>query len=124
MPYAGDPRERAPEARGQADQMTEVSQRGMMALIADMYERLAEQAEQRGTDARRPLQARNVRILPNMATGAALPRTKIGDGCHAWEPPFPSAVALDVETQRIVYNFMLPRAITPSINQLKRLHTD
>jgi hypothetical protein len=50
LPYADNPklwRERAAEARVQAEQMTEVSPRGMMVLIAYLYERLAEQAEQR-----------------------------------------------------------------------------
>ena len=56
MPYADNPklwRERAAEARVQAAQMTEVSPRGMMLLIADLYERLAEQAEQRVTERNR-----------------------------------------------------------------------
>jgi hypothetical protein len=56
LPYVDNPklwRERAAEARVQAEQMTEVSPRGMMLLIADLYERLAEQAEQRVTERNR-----------------------------------------------------------------------
>jgi hypothetical protein len=53
MPITRSSGARAAEARVQAEQMTEVSQRGMMALIADLYEKLTEQAEQRVTERNR-----------------------------------------------------------------------